>query len=98
MGGELLPYFSNDVERKKSLFIYHNFIIDMALKENRVQLSELENNALKSGLDMIGDFKRHEAMFEHEMQSAGLRLIQKKKMGPLDRHDVGGVFVYVYER
>jgi len=97
MGGELLPYFSNDMERKKSLFLYHNHIIDLALKEDRIQVSELENNALKSGLDMIGDFKRHEAMFEEEMESAGFEIIEKKKMGPLDRDDVGGIFVYVFE-
>ena len=60
-------------------------------------MSELENNALKSGLDMMGDFKRHEAMFEEEMTSAGFKMIEKLKMGPLDRDDVGGIFVYVYE-
>jgi SAM-dependent methyltransferase len=98
MGGEVLPYFSNDMERKRSLFLYHNYIINLALQEGRVQLSELENNALKSGLDMVGDFKRHEAMFEKEMESAGFSLVEKMKMGPLDREDVGGVFVYVHER
>ena len=97
MGGEILPYFSNDLERKRSLFKYHNTIIDIALKHDRIQLSELENNALKSGLDMVGDFKRHEAMFEEEMRSAGFKQLSKNKMGPLDRHDVGGVFVYVYQ-
>lgn len=98
MGGELLPYFSNDEERKRSLFKYHNYIIDLALRHNRVQLAELENNALKSGLDMIGDFKRHEAMFEQEMESAGFDRISKKKMGPTDSSDVGGVFVYVFRK
>lgn len=97
MGGELLPYFSNDLERKKALFKYHNYIIDEALKHNRVQIAELENNALKSGLDLVGDFKRHEKMFEQEMASADFRLKKKIKMGPHDVHDVGGVFVYVYE-
>lgn len=97
MGGELLGYFSNDLERKKALFKYHNHIIELALQQNRVQLSELENNALKSGLDMVGDFKRHEHMFEEEMKSAGFSIVSKKKMGPLDKDDVGGVFVYVFE-
>ena len=97
-GGELLPYYSTDMERKKALFKYHNFIIDLALQEDRVQVSELENNALKSGLDMVGDFKRHEAMFEEEMESSGLRMIEKKKIGPSDRDDVGGIFVYVFEK
>ncbi|TAN42069.1 MAG: methyltransferase domain-containing protein [Nitrospirae bacterium] len=98
MGGELLPYYSNDLDRKKALFKYHNYIIDLALRHDRVQLSELENNALKSGLDMVGDFKRHEAMFEEEMSSAGFTLMAKAKMGPLDRDDVGGVFVYTFSK
>lgn len=97
MGGELLPYFSNDFERKRALFKYHNYIIEEALKHNRIQLAELENNALKSGLDMVGDFKRHEAMFEEEMRSAGFTCVMKKKIGPVDRDDVGGVFVYVFK-
>ena len=96
MGGELLSYFSSDFERKKALFKYHNYIIDLALHHNRVQLSELENNALKSGLDMVGDFKRHEAMFEEEMRSVGFTNVMKKKIGPLDKDDIGGVFVYVF--
>ncbi|MFA6609240.1 MAG: class I SAM-dependent methyltransferase, partial [Candidatus Omnitrophota bacterium] len=98
MGGEVLPYFSNEMERKKALFKYHNTIIDIALQHNRVQLSELENNALKSGLDMVGDFKRHEKMFEEEMKTAGFAQVAKTKMGPLDKDDVGGVFVYVYKK
>ena len=97
MGGEILPYYSNDVERKKALFKYHNYIIERALENDRVQLSELENNALKSGLDMVGDFKRYEEMFEEEMESAGFKLIKKRKVGPSERDDVGGVYVYVYE-
>jgi len=46
---------------------------------------------------MIGDFKRHEAMFEDEMLSAGFKMKLKKKIGPIDRNDVGGVFVYIFE-
>lgn len=98
MGGEILSYYSNDRERKKALFRYHNYIIEKALEHDRVQLSELENNALKSGLDMVGDFKRYEGMFEEEMRSAGFKLVSKKKIGPAERDDVGGVFVYVYEK
>ncbi len=97
MGGEFLPYFSTETDRKKALFKYHNNIIDIALQHDRVQVCELENNALKSGLDMVGDFKRHEKMFEEEMISADFKMIHKKKLGPLDRDDLGGVFVYVFE-
>ena len=97
IGMEVLPYFSTEDDRKKALFKYHNYIIELALMDDRVQLSELENNALKSGLDMVGDFKRHEVMFEEELKSAGFKMLVKKKMGPLDRDDVGGVYVYVFE-
>ena len=47
---------------------------------------------------MIGDFKRHEALFEQEMTAGDLRLSDKSKMGPVDRDDVGGVYVYAYTR
>lgn len=97
MGGEVLPRYQNDHERKKALFKYHNMIIDIALKHDRVQLCELENNALKSGLDMVGDFKRHEEMLEDEMRSADFVIAEKIKMGPLDREDCGGVYIYVFE-
>jgi len=97
IGMEILPYFSTENDRKKALFKYHNYIIEMSLQDDRVQLSELENNALKSGLDMVGDFKRHEVMFEEELTSAGFKMIARKKMGPLDRDDVGGVYVYAFE-
>jgi len=97
IGMEVLPYFSTEDDRKKALFKYHNYIIELALRDDRVQLSELENNALKSGLDMVGDFKRHEIMFEEELRSAGFKMLVKKKMGPVDRTDIGGVFVYVFE-
>jgi len=97
IGMEILPHFSTENDRKKALFKYHNYIIEMSLQDDRVQLSELENNALKSGLDMVGDFKRHEVMFEEELMSAGFKMIARKKVGPLDRGDVGGVYVYAFE-
>lgn len=97
MGGEILPYYSTEMERKKALFIYHNNIIRLALGQERVQLAELENNALKSGLDMVGDFKRHEAMFENEMESAGFNMVHKKRMGPAEE-DLGGVYVYIFQK
>lgn len=96
MGGEILPYYSNSEERRESLYKYHCFIINKALREGHFEVGQIEISALKSGIDMIGDFKRHEAMFEEEVTSSGLKLITKKKIGPLDIDDVGGVFVYVF--
>jgi len=98
MGGEILPYYHDDESRKKSLYDYHCHIIDVALKNEHFELAQLEISALKSGIYKIGDFKRHQEEFEEEMASSGMKLISKNKMGPLDRHDIGGVFVYVYQK
>lgn len=98
MGGELLPFYESAEERREALYTYHGFIVDKALREEHFELAQIEIGALKSGVRMIGDFKRHEAMFEREMTEDGLfRAVKKMKMGPLDRDDVGGVFVYVFE-
>jgi 2-polyprenyl-3-methyl-5-hydroxy-6-metoxy-1,4-benzoquinol methylase len=97
MGGEILPYFQHEEERKTALYAYHCFIIEKALKDKNFEVAQIEINALKSGLEQTGDFKRHGGIFEDEMVSSGLIMLQKKKIGPLDVHDVGGVFVYVYK-
>ena len=96
MGMEILPYFNSEPERLKSLYTYHLFIINKALKERHFEVAKLEIDALRSGADKIGDFKRHEEMFEDEM-SNGFKLLEKKKIGPTDINNVGGVFVYVFE-
>jgi SAM-dependent methyltransferase len=96
MGGEILPYFDSEPKRLESLYTYHLFIINKALKERHFEVAKLEIDALRSGADQIGDFKRHEGMFEEEM-SPGFRLVEKKKIGPSQPSDVGGVFVYVFE-
>ncbi len=96
MGGEFLPHYSNMEERALSLYRYHGFIVDQALREGHYRLAQIEINALESGVDMVGDFKRNEILFEKEMASAGFRLIEKNKMGPAERDDVGGIFVYIY--
>lgn len=96
MGGELLPLFRGEQERIESLYKYHVFIIEKALRDGNFEVAKLEIDALRSGVQSIGDFKRHEAMFEEEM-SKGFRLIQKIKVGPNQPTNVGGVFVYVFE-
>lgn len=95
MGGEMLPCYSSDEERKQALYSYHCFIIDKALKDRNFEVAQIEIQALKSGLDMTGDFKRHENMFEEEMVSADFNVISKKKIGPRNTNGIGGVFVYV---
>jgi len=95
--GKLFLFFENEEQRKEALYAYHCYIIEKALKDKNFEVAQIEINALKSGLEEIGDFKRHEAMFEEEMVSSGLRLVQKNKIGPFVPSDVGGIFVYVYQ-
>ena len=98
MGGEILPYYSDMGERREALYKYHCYIINKALLDGNFEVGQIEIQALKSGLEMKGDFKRHESMFEEEMASADMKLITKNKIGPKDINNVGGVFVYVYGR
>jgi cyclopropane fatty-acyl-phospholipid synthase-like methyltransferase len=96
MGGEILPFYQTSQERYEALHLYHGFIIEKALRDGHFELAQIEINALKSGIQMIGDFKRHEALFEEEM-AEGFELVSKTKMGPTHREDVGGVFVYTFK-
>lgn len=98
MGGEILPAYMTLEEREEALYLYHGMIVDRALKSKDYRLAQIEINALESGVEMIGDFKRSEEKFESEMATAGFILELKDKMGPLDRDDLGGVFVYAYKK
>jgi len=97
MGGELLPAYQTEEEMRRALLVYHGYIVQEALRCGHYEVAKLEIDALKSGMDKVGDFKRHEEMFEAEMSEAGLNLKSKKKIGPEDLDNVGGVFVYVFE-
>jgi SAM-dependent methyltransferase len=96
VGAEFLPFYQSEDEWREALYRYHGFIVDKALREENFELAQIEISALKSGLYKIGDFKRHERMFEDEMLAAGLTLYKKIKVGPLDDDTVGGIFVYAY--
>jgi len=98
MGGEILPEYNTIEERENALYLYHAMIIDRSLKNGDYRLAQIEINALESGVAMIGDFKRHEKLFEKEMTTGGFAMSSKEKMGPLDNDYVGGVFVYVFEK
>jgi 2-polyprenyl-3-methyl-5-hydroxy-6-metoxy-1,4-benzoquinol methylase len=96
MGGEIIPLFTNEESRAEALYKYHGFIINKALRDGHFEVAQIEINALKSGLHQVGDFKRHEEMFEQEMAAGSLNLISKKKIGPQELDNVGGVFVYIF--
>ena len=97
VGEELIPKFLSEKDRKRSLKKYHSFIIRKAISEAHHEVAELEKAALESGLNKIGDFKRHEKMLEDEMCSSGFKIITKQKIGPINKN-VGGVFVYVFQK
>ena len=97
MGGEILPYFETEEQRCQALHAYHGFIIEKANREGHFALAQIEISALRSGIEMVGDFKRHELMFEQEMLKADFTQKVKIKMGPRHKPEVGGVFVYIYE-
>lgn len=98
MGGEILPDYESVDEREKALYKYHGMIVDRALKNKDYRLAQIEINALESGVEMIGDFKRSANKFEAEMNTSGFSQEMKEKMGPLDQDDVGGVFVYAFKK
>lgn len=98
MGGELLFEFKTEYERKQALKKYHGFIIEKAEKEGNKEIVELETEALNSGLNKIGDFKRSEKMLEREMENAGFKVVKKEKMGPKKPENIGGVFVYIFQK
>jgi spermidine synthase len=72
---------------------YHNHIIEIALEQGEEILASLEQDALKSGLAQNGDFKVSCSQYNDFLSAAGFAFTHKK-IGPLNRDDVGGVYVY----
>ncbi len=95
-GDEFLPIYDyQDVEsRRAALKAYHGHIIEIAKQANELELVKLEEAALKSGLEERGDFKLSCQEYETMLNNAGFKYIDSIKIGPLDREDLGGVFVY----
>jgi SAM-dependent methyltransferase len=110
VGDEFLPEYdtSEPAARGAALKAYHGHIIEEALRraeelsahgneklamEHR-ELAKLEQAALKSGLEGIGDFKVSRREYEKTLQDHGFSFTAKK-IGPLDKDGLGGVYVYV---
>jgi predicted O-methyltransferase YrrM len=98
VGDEFLPpYDKDDAEaRRTALKTYHHHIIEIAKQNNQAELVKLEEEALISGLREIGDFKLSCSEYEDLVKQAGFKIVSKEKIGPLDRDDVGGVYVYTF--
>ncbi|HEY0319684.1 MAG TPA: methyltransferase domain-containing protein [Pyrinomonadaceae bacterium] len=96
VGDEFLPSHdrSDKESRKRALELYHKHIIDIAEEQGNSNLMKLEEAALRSGLDEVGDFKITCEEYEKHLQDAGF-VFKRENIGPVDRTDVGGVYVYI---
>lgn len=110
VGDEFLPDHDPDEvgSWRSALRSYHGHIIDTALsqaadlelagavEEARAhrELATLETAALQSGLGRQGDFKVTTTAYEETLTQANFTF-ERTKIGPLDRDEVGGVYVYV---
>jgi hypothetical protein len=73
---------------------YHEHIIEIAKQQREHELAKLEQKAWDSGLERKGDFKMSCTQYESALNRAGFKF-HKKKIGPLDRDDIGGVYVFI---
>jgi ubiquinone/menaquinone biosynthesis C-methylase UbiE len=93
----------NKEERDAAIYDYHNHIIEIA-KKNKTDddFANMEENLLNAKLDEdnpeVGDHKVSLRKYEEYLREAGLKVVGiPKKIGPLGRDDVGGVYVYAIE-
>lgn len=99
IGDEFLPPYdkNNKKSRENALYAYHRHIIDETKNiygDDAWGLIQLEEAALESGLKDIGDFKLSCELYEGYLAEAGFKY-QKELIGPKNRDDVGGIYVYV---
>lgn len=83
-------------ERHRALHDYHQHIIAIAEAAGHHELVKLEQDALASGLNPNGgDFKVSCRYYEELLEKNSLLFDPCLKIGPPNREDIGGVFVYV---
>lgn len=99
IGDEFLPTYdrSNVEARREALKKYHNHIINIANERKQTEMAELEEAALKSGLEEIGDFKISCDEYEDLLIESGFRFT-KEKIGPKQELGVGGIYVYTLSK
>jgi SAM-dependent methyltransferase/DNA-binding CsgD family transcriptional regulator len=95
VGDEFLPDYdiNDDAAWRSALRSYHNHIIGIAEEQGEDILARLERDALQSGLERKGDFKLSCKQYEEYLLREGFSF-KKKKIGPKDRDDMGGIYVY----
>jgi len=96
VGDEFIPEHDPDDKnaRNNALRAYHKHIIEIAEQEGESVLADLERAALQSGLEEKGDFKISCTQYEKHLREAGFDFNPPEKIGPPDRDDIGGVYVY----
>lgn len=96
VGDEFLRDYDLDSrdDKDQALRDYHDHIINIAKGDGYEILAMLEQQALVSGLNEKGDFKVSCRQYEDFLHSAGFHF-KKEKIGPLDKDDIGGVYVYI---
>jgi SAM-dependent methyltransferase len=85
---------NNDDDWKAALKAYHEHIIEIAKQQGEHELVKFEQKAWDSGLKREGDFKMSCTQYESSLKKAGFKF-RKEKIGPLDRDDIGGVYVFI---
>ena len=95
VGDEFLPPHNPEDQAawENALKAYHNHIIAIAQQQGELVLANLEQEALKSGLEKNGDFKVSCSQYEEFLLANGFRFASNK-IGPLNLDNVGGVYVY----
>lgn len=79
--------------RQIALKDWHYYVIEKAEKAGEKVLANLEREALISGLEEIGDFKVTCEQYEEFLSKSGFSF-KKEKIGPKNRNDIGGIYVY----
>jgi predicted O-methyltransferase YrrM len=99
VGDEFLPSYNEEDSsaRENALRTYHNHIIDKTREYYGKEADgfvQLESAALESGIQGMGDFKLSCELYERYLKESNFEIVSKDLIGPTDRTDVGGIYVY----
>lgn len=75
---------------------YHTHIIKIAEQNGQKILASLEQAALHSGINRLGDFKVSNKIYEKYLDEVNFRYT-RELIGPKDIPDIGGIYVYTIQ-
>jgi len=91
----------NEQEHIEALKAFHGHVIQIAEDEGHDEFAQMEEETLNAKTDpeniQVMDYKVSCRMYEDDLRQAGLKVKSALKIGPADREDAGGVYVYVIE-